>query len=755
MAITSSAGDGVRVTTAAKNGTVKSFTGGKVRLEDPITTGNNGNLEPSPTYADRLILIDGGTGSGQVRRITGQTTGQGDGDDVDLDVHEDWTTDPDGTSTYQISYELDDCATLTGCSKSSKTGVYEFSRELSIGSSGGGGAFAFLFAKDYEGIEGTDDNTGTQPSIIVEDNGRLQFGYIQGGKGISGAIVFGFRNTDAEDFFQFNDGAIVRWYSSVVRSWLADLLWQMATGTTFDVIVDDLLIVEVADNVELRDGSYTNLKWVGASRTADTILIQDDTTISDILMTGMNGFESRDNATTETLEVRNVEFIDTVTRFVNVHDDKTWNFVNAIFDATLASTNILFQVDDLNEVNIKFSLDLLVTEPDGTAINEAQTYVYEGTLNQDLPSANRQDTDANGAASSDVLISKITYPSSVWTKVDSGDWALKVYKWLKLPYVAALANPADAVGASVQIVLNVDPNINETTQATAITAGSGITFNKAATNANTLLSYDTGTIAFSPGDVVTGGTSGASGTVREVAEGDTASGRLFLHTRNATAFQAGEDLEVSAVKRAQATDPLVALDFTWEVRCNSLSLQVVYDYHQARLAEDTPSAETITVIEWGEDEHALMVFAEGSDIYSTKRNVALTEGVFLSGRGTGAISQMTADDGTTYTPPTSVTLELTVKDGADESLLEDVRCVIKATSGGPEAVGTVLMSEETNASGVASEPYNYTSTQPIEWFTRRSSPELGQRYKDRRGTGEITAAGFTNVVNLTKDRQVE
>lgn len=323
MAITSSAGDGIRATTAAKSGTVKSFTGGLVRLEDPITTGNNGNLEASPTYVNRLILIDGGTGSGQVRFITAQATGVGDGDDVDLTVSEDWVIDPDSTSTYQISYVQGDVATLTGATLSSKTNVLELSRELSVGTAGGGGAFAFLFFGIYQGVEGTDDTQATQPSFIVEDNGRFQLGYLQGTTPVSGAIITGFRGGVGEDFIQINDGAIVRWYASIFRSWLNPNLWQQATGTAGDIDIRDCTIVDFVDNMEWRVGSYgPDLVVQGQTLAAHILLLEDLALIDGILFTQMHGFDSLDDGLTETITVRNVNFAQN-DRHVLVHDDRS------------------------------------------------------------------------------------------------------------------------------------------------------------------------------------------------------------------------------------------------------------------------------------------------------------------------------------------------------------------------------------------------------------------------------------------------
>jgi hypothetical protein len=466
----------------------------------------------------------------------------------------------------------------------------------------------------------------------------------------------------------------------------------------------------VGYQMDLGPGTVTieDFSIVGLSTTNDYVQLEDTNTLDGIVMDSMYGFESLDDGLTETLEVRGCLFVNSAGRDVRIHDDKTWNFVNPAGIGS-DSTKISFEVDDLNEVNILFSLDIVVTEPDGTAINDADCYVYEGLLNQDLPTANRVDTDSNGEASTDVLVTKYTFPSSVFTTTTSGNHALKVYEWLKIPFVSALTPDFTTTsGLLVGVTLIADPDIVQTTQATAISNGSGITIEQT-TNGSTLLSYDTGTIAFNVGDTVTGGTSGATGIVTEVTEGDTTSGRIHLRNRNANAYQAGEDLEVSAVKRAQATNPLVALDYATHIDCDAKSLQTVYDYWAARQAEDAITADGITSIEWGESEHAQIVFADGGDAFRTERNVGATDGVFLSDRGAGSITHMTSDGGTQYTPPTSVTVQVTVKDIAG-GVIQGAAVYVQDAAGPFNDTDHVLRANTTRLKGFITDNQTQTIT---------------------------------------------
>lgn len=744
MAITYSAGAGTTITSAAKNGTVKSFTGGLVRLQDPITTGNNGNLAASPTYVGRLIYIDGGTGSGQTRLITAQNTGQGDGDDVDLTVHEAWTTDPDNTSTYQISYIEEDAATLNGLDLIARSGFWEWKRELVVGN---GTDFAFLFLSGAKGPHEFYDNGSTSVgSVFVANNGRFDIGYPNGGVPVDGVTSVVLNGTDGEWGLSCASGSETNFYDFVFFGTLSNNHIEIDGGThTWDKGKFQF----VGYQTDLGPGTVSitgGLAFVGEGTVNDYLQLEDTNTIDDIVMDSMYGFESLDDGLTETLEVRNCLFVNSAGRDVRVHDDKTWNFVNPA-GLTEDSTNISFEVDDLNEVNKLFSLDITVTEPDGTAISDADCYVYEGLLNQDLPTANRVDTDANGLASTDVLVNKHTFPSSVFTTATSGNHALKVYEWLKTPFVTALTPDFTTTGGlEVGVTLIDDPDIVQTTQATAITNGSGITIERP-TNPTTLLSYDTGTSAFLVGDVVTGATSGAQGTVTEVSEGTVTSGRIHLRVRNGTAFQAGEDLEVSSTKYAQATSPLVALDYSTHIDCNAVSLQNVYDYWAARQAEDAITADGVTSIEWGEGEHAQIVFADGGGDFRTERNVGATDGVFLSDRGSGGITYMTSDNGTQYTPPTSVTISVTVKDTAGGNI--ENAAVYVQDSGGPFNDTDDIMREFTNASGLASEPYNYVSDLGVVVRTRKKG------FISDSQNQTITSNGLTLQVTLRTDPNQE
>lgn len=737
MSITYSAGAGTIVTTSAKSGTVKSFTGGKVRLEDPITTGNNGNLAASPTYTGRLIWIDGGTGSGQTRFISGETLSLGDGDDADLDVSVAWDTDPDGTSTFQISYIAEDCATLAGLAFVTRSGFYEWKRELTVGT--GSTAFLFLTGAPHEFRDNGSTSVG---SIDVANNGRIDVGLDANGTSIFGIIGVVINGTDAEWALSCAAGGSVNFYDFTLAGTLANNHFEVVGGThTWDSgkMQGCIYQMRLAGTMII-----SNWAFVGEGTSNDYVRIEASTVdIRSCVMDATNGFESLDDGLNVTHLVKDCVFVNSVGRNVRIHDDKKWRFVNPV-NWVADSTAISFEIDDANWCQKMFSLNVTVVEPDGSAINNAPVRVYEGIINKNLPIT--QDTGGGSTVMENVLVEDYTFPASVFTAEVFGEHSLKVYKWLKTPFVAGLSPDFTTVGGiEPTVTLIDDPDIAETTQATAITAGSGIGITRP-TNPTQLLSYDTGTVAFVVGDTVTGGTSGATGVVTEIAEGTTTLGRIHLETRNVTAFIAGEDLEVSAAKNAQASNPLVALDFSTHIDANALSLQINYDYWAARQAELTLVADGTTSVEWGAGEHAQVMFANGADSYRTERNVGDTDGVYISDRGAGSISYFTSDDGTQFTPPTSVTLSVTVSDAG--GLLADANVYVQLGSG-PFNDTDDLMRELTNGSGLATEPYNYTGDVAVTVRVRKVS------YLEDISAQTITADGLTLQVALDLNPNAE
>jgi hypothetical protein len=590
MAITSGAGPGIVVTTSAKSGTVKSYSGGIARLEDPITTGNNGNLMASPVYTGRLIYIDGGTGQGQTRFISGQTTGLGDGDDVDLATTEPWTTALDGTSTFQISYIIEDAATLTGLTLRTQSQVYEGTRRFTVGS--GGGTFAFFFLAGDKAWEWDDNGSTTVGSTTVEDGGRFDVGYSLAGSAVSGGYITVIQNTAGELALDCKTGSETNFYDWNMRCSHANQLITIDGGThiwkrgkTFQGVEATFLA-----------GSINVIDWVweGEGTSASTIRIEDTIIVESCTLTSMDGWFSLDDGLAEILVVRNCNFVNPVARLVRVHDDKTWDFVDP-GGWLNTSTAISFEVDDLNEVNKKHRLLLTVTEPDGTAIEGAETYLYEGLLNGDLPTDNKQTTDASGIADSDALEEKYTFPSSVFTTATSGEHAVKVYSYARTPFAGAvtLDDSLALTGLVLGVTLPVDAGVVEASGAQAVEDGPLVgNIERHATGETDIrpikvMHYDGGTGSVPTiGETITEGS--ASATLLDF-EGTAAEGIVVLELWNGTEYtnnnaMSGSSSSFNGVCDISGGGSSFYEEYTWTWDLAGTSLQAAYDYQSAKFA---------------------------------------------------------------------------------------------------------------------------------------------------------------------------
>jgi hypothetical protein len=416
-------------------------------------------------------------------------------------------------------------------------------------------------------------------------------------------------------------------------------------------------------------------------------LIEPDTLDGDeftSLLSDGYAFSSEDDAAVETIQLSN-HTLTTNTGYIRVYENKTWNVVNPVWDPSLGSMEDLNFDDSSGKVNEKFSLDLAVQEPDGTPINGATTYVFEGLVNDNLPTANRQVT-VSGLASSNILKRAITW-SGAGESLDSvtyGNFALRVYKYTKTPFIGALSVAA-AINQAVTLI--ADTAITEATQATAISNGAGITVTFHRTGESDprpmkVLGYDGGTGLFVATETVTGA-GGGSGTILEVV-GDVTSGVLVVEGWNGTEFINDEALtgDVAGVATADLSGGGSSFyeEYTVEVDGNSLALTTTYDYLAARMAEDPITSAYEEVIIWGESEQSQLLYSGASGFF-TERNVSNTEGVWVANRGAGTVAYMTADDGTQYIPPVQYTFSLT-------SLKSNSEVRIYQTSDDTELAGT-------------------------------------------------------------------
>lgn len=739
MAITTTNPDGVRITTAAKNGTLSTqgaIGNNQIKFDTNIST-NNGNLVTSPTFVGRLVILREGAGDEETRYITAIGT-----DGVTATVHEDWTANPASGDTYHVSYTIQDAATVTGLSLINKrTDDYSSTRKFRVGNTGGTPAFAYFAILDGASLESVDNSSTTVADIVVENNGRFDIGYEASGQAVSGGALYGTPAVAGEFVLDAVAGSMVYWKDLYMKCVVSNKQEFKGTATF--------------DRVKLFKGVYTmDLSGVitmtdsvieGINDTNDTVKVDATTDIVSMTLVNTEGFTTADDSTTETITIKNTNFVGSGL-MIECHNDKTFRVINPtwVIDAG-TQDQISFPVNDANSVEERFTFETTVTTPSGTAINGAKVMLYESS-NDNLQHVGS--TDANGDYSVDVIKRIFTYGTATTLSVDTRtNFALRIFEWDKVPFIGAI-DPTAPINQPVS--LSPDAHIVAASAAAAITAGSGITVTRDATNGYTLLYFDTGSGAptLAVGDTVTGDTSTAAGTVIEFTEGDATSGKMLLDRTNTNAFQQNEGLTRTGGGWTGGVldNATFKREFTWWIDADGKTMQVLYDYLMARLEETTLQSWAELAHEWGREVESHLLYWSGSGYYTESND---SEGIIISDRGAGAIDYFTDDADTQYTPPVNVGITITVKDADDASAIEYARVRVLAAAGGPLTEGTEIMNVRTNASGVASATVGYTSDQPVTATVRQGS--YAPSYVPYSFTGTITSSGLTQTVEMQPD----
>lgn len=163
---------------------------------------------------------------------------------------------------------------------------------------------------------------------------------------------------------------------------------------------------------------------------------------------------------------------------------------------------------------------------------------------------------------------------------------------------------------------------------------------------------------------VTNGGADTTGILHEFI-GDEVAGTMVLESWNGVQPDnngaiSGDTSSVAALADTTGGGSSFNEEYTWLIDADSKAMTTVYDYLAAQMAQLGTSLdpEFRDVILWGEGEQSQLLFF-GSSGYFTNRNVARTEGVWVSNRGAGDIAFFTSDSGATFTPPIQVNLTLT------------------------------------------------------------------------------------------------
>jgi len=674
------------------------------------------------TYVGRcLVLNPSGTPTTQRRVVISQANGTGN--TKILTVNRDWDTNPaQTTDSLYVCYDMDDLETggsNTGVALGARTGTYDWTGVLNIGD---GTQYAGLYMGAGEGADIYDN--GSTNSLIVKNNARLDMGYRNSsGAFVSGGICLYTHNTAGEPMVQFQSGAKGEIIDALHWGMLVSMFLENAAGSA--ITYRGTKFLSATYGTTFFGSSLYDCSVGGRSGASEYIRFNANSTVDGLILEKTAGITGTNDTSTETITLRDVVFVNNLA-FIILNSNKTFYVINPTWTATTYS-NFTWTTSTANYVYDQRSIDAVVQQATGTAIANANVLVYENTTLADLVLETY--TNGSGVAAGVFTYKKHSTNSST---VTYGGHAIRVDCWLYLPYAAAQTSTSYFNGT---VVLIPDAGIVQTVQATALTDGSGITWNKD-TNASSIIEYTAGTGTLSVGNTVTQATSGATGVVTKIVDGDSTAGTVHLKSRNGTAFSGTYGLSATAwsATYTASTEQRFAI---W-IDGNSKSLQTIYDYLAALTAQTTLSATGELIHEWGKQYQVRALYSGASGFYTERSG---TLGVFITNAGSGTVQKYTDDAGVTWTPPTSGTLTVTCKN-ASGFAIEGVRVRIETTGG-------VLISEgSTIGSGVFTDSY-LGIDQAVYVVVRLKG------YKATRISGNIASGNLTIPVTLINDRAVD
>jgi len=737
MALTYSAGAGMAVTSFCVSETLGAQTqqtgNNTVVMSDvPYSTagyggnGGDGTNGAGDSYINRRILIDR-AGTPQERIVTAQSAGTGA--TQILTVHEDWDTNPVSTDTADVYYEypdMEDGSASGGIALNTRSGLYELARIITIGN---GTDPAGLATHGGLALECAD--RGTADSFLVQNNGYFRAGYYSSGQPIDGGIFAYIAKSDDEPGGTYDSGSNVQYLDSLIWGQVAILTTSSNTGTS--VVYGKTKLLRTTLECELYGDQLNDLSVVGSGLTTEIARVDDATTCTGLVLVNMQVLDTVADTTTETLELEGVVFAG-VPGYVDVRQNKTWNLIDPSWDVTTYTELTWTGTSTGNELNDRRSIKVTAQEADGTLLQDALVNVYENTQLADL--VLELTTDVNGYAEGSFIYKKHATNSATTTY---GGHALQAGKWLYLPFVAAQVSTDSFEGS---IVLSSDNNIVQTTQATALTDGSGVVWNED-TNPSELFDFTLGSGTLAVGMILTFAPSGAIGTITDSLDGDSVAGTIHLDTRNATTIDSGDTFSRTGGTAGTFSGTFTTASnqqFSIHIDGNAKSFQTIYDYIAAKTTETTLSADGELIWEWCRSAQTQALYSTGTSFFTEQSN---SKGIIIVDGGAGTVDYFTDDTGATWTPPSSVTLTVQVDD-ADGNGVAGARVRIEKASD-----GSLISNGSTNGSGLYTDSFTYTTDVSVLTKVRLKG------YRNFRAGGTISSSGLTVGATLSTDKIVD
>lgn len=697
-----------------------------VVVSNTISTAPPGNGQIGtkfPSYVGRLCIINI-AGTPQVRMVTAEVAGTTT--TRILTVNENWATNPVSGDTIHVFYDVDDIETggvSGGINLNVRTGLYELTNKLTIGD---GSLRTGLQINTAIGLESNDG--GATLSHIVKNLGYFYMGYAQAGTPLAGAINTFVNNAVNEPSWQWQSGAKGKIYDSLLWSQLNySLFYECAVGSAVEFVNSKLIKLSYAST--FFGATLTNTSISGNAAAAELIRLSSTTTVNGLVLVKTGGLATASADTTiETVTARGVVFVGNY-YLISVNSNKTWKLINPVWQAT-TYTDFNWLTSTANYVYDQRSIDAIVQTADGTKIQNANVIVYENTVLADLVLETY--TTALGVAAG-VFTYKLHSTNS--STVTYGGHALRVDGWLYFPFIQAQVSTDYFNGT---VVLAPDPAISQTNQATALSDGSTVTWNQDA-NASSIIAYTGGSGTLAVGSTVTQATSGATGVVTQIADGNSTAGTVHLKSRNGTAFASTYGLSASgwSATYTAASEKRYSI---W-IDGKTLSMQVVHDYLAALTAQTTLSATGELIHEWGKQYQARALYKGSAGFYTGRSG---TLGVFVTNFGAGTIAYFTDDAGGTWVPPTSVTLSVTVKDATTGAAVSGATVFLRKVVGDAYVLDAV-----TGGSGVVTAPYAYVGSEAI--YGRVVKGTSSPLYQPAPLSGTIESSGFSQTSFLIRD----
>ena len=745
MAITTSAGDGVRITSPSWCGVATGTQAScYVRVNGRWAAGgntNNGNTSGSfASFTDRLVLLRKGTCTEETRYVTSCTPCAG-ADTTQLFVHEPWCVNPSACDTVDVSYIIQDAATVTGLGLINKrVQDYSSTRKFRIGNAGCAPAFAYFALLNGASLETVDNSSTTCPDLRVENNGRFSNGFVANGAGTGGGYVIGTPAVAGELVFETVSGAQLDWQYNLFFTNVNAPEFRINGVCTSGTVKMNNVFGTRQLQVDSPNINYNCISVVGKNDACDYIDFTNVRCGETYTFTNLNIDSVRlGNAATVGTQSNTFNIINfnvqrptsSTPSIINVVDacaawTTTWNVVNPKWSVTGSCELALDTACSV--VSEQFRQNVTVQTPSGSKVNGA---ISNHISTRCSTAAIRITTSSNACGLAILDTESRRWTGTCETLASSTLHGLQVHDYCKTSFatVPTLTNKTDGFGQCLTVAIDTDPFVCGETECQAKTFTTQPTIIGPSTNPNSIIKFTSGSGTLTVGKWV-GVCNGSCaptiyGKVKEINEGCSTAGTVILTDRSTGNFTTSlVEYECSAcapsATKLDWTGSLTACSqkcFTYlycvgaKTACLATTTQQAYNHQKAKLHEcpiDTADNWDDAKI-WGVGQHAN--FMQGVDsnaspkTFRTVRNTTNAEGWAITGlAGLGSIVEYTSDDGSVFTPQSTVQIKVTVLEAEDFTTpIACARVHVENTAG-----TTTYLNTLTNACGVASACIIYT-----------------------------------------------